>query len=66
MWGQGQFKGHDMIIRDPGEKIEKFQSCYFCHKKLYFDAKFDGEFNGAIFIFLYCIFLQKNVFEFYL
>ena len=63
MWGQGQRKGQDMNLRDPGEKRWKFQSCYFYHKKHCFDAEFYGEFNGAIFIFLYGIFLSKNGFE---
>ena len=63
MWGQGQRKGQDMNLRDPGEKRWKFQSCYFYHKKHCFYAEFYGEFNGAIFIFLYCIFLSKNEFE---
>ena len=51
-------------MRDTGEKGENFnfQSCYFCHKKLSFNVKFYGEFNGAIFIFLCCIFWSNNKF----
>ena len=63
MWGQGQLKGEDMIMRDPDEKGENFKICYFCHKKLSLDAKFDGGFNGDIFVFLYCIIWSKNEFE---
>ena len=64
MWGQGQLKGQGiMIIRGPGESWRKFPSCYFCHKKLSFDVEFDGEFNGAIFIFQCCILWSQNEFE---
>ena len=43
-----------MIIRDPGEKVENFKVVIFAIK-LALDAKFNGEFNGAIFNFLCCI-----------
>ena len=63
MFGQRQLKVQDMSLRDPGEKGENFPSCYFCPKKHCFDAEIYGEFNCAIFIFLYGIFLSKNLFE---
>ena len=62
MWGQGQTwikVKKDMNMREPGELRWKFQSSYFHHKRLSFDAKFDGELNGAIFIFLFCILWSK-------
>ena len=49
-----------MIMRDPGEKGGNFKAVIFCDNKLSFDAKFDGEFNGAIFIFLCCILWSKT------
>ena len=58
MWGQDQLKGQDSRW-----KRWKFQNCYFCHKKYSFDATFDGEFNGASFIFLSCMLYSKNEFE---
>ena len=45
------------------KKDENFKAVIFATKKHCFDAKFYGEFNDAIFIFLYGIFLSKNEFE---
>ena len=52
-----------MNLRDPGEKGENFKAVIFTTKKHCFDAEFYGEFNSAIFIFLYDKFLSKNEFE---
>ena len=51
-----------MNMRDPGEKGENFKAVIFS-QKLFFDAEIDGEFNGAIFIFLCCILWSENEFE---
>ena len=42
-------------MRDPGEKGESFKVVLFVIKSFVLDAKYDGEFNGAIFFFLCCI-----------
>ena len=64
MWVQGQLKGNDMFIRDPGEKGEQISKAVstYCQKGLV-SIKFDGEFNDAIFIFLHFILWSKNEFE---
>ena len=61
MWGQGQLKVQDMNLWDPGEKMCKFQSCYFCRKKHCVDAELYGEFNDAIFIFSMLYIVVKKI-----
>ena len=55
-----QDQDQDMNMIDLGEKVQTSKLLFLPRKKLSFPADLDGDFNGAIFIFLLCILWSKT------
>ena len=63
MCGQGQRKGQDMNLRDPGKKGENFKAVIFTRKSIVSMQNFTG--SSIVLFSSFCIFLvkKKNEFE---